>query len=141
MPTETIPHPAAAHPAAARLDRATPWLILGIAPGMLHAYAVAEALIALIGIAFLARSALLADWSWLRRTWVRIALAWWAWSIFCSLPGIGEGGTPSLVQSLVVGRYLILVAASNTRSSPTPPPVAGSGPSSPPAPPGSASRR
>lgn len=112
MPTDpTAPHPAAARPAAARIDRATPWLVLGIPPGMLHAYALAEALIAVVGIAFLARSALLADWSWLRRTWVRIALAWWAWSIFCSLPGIGEGGTPSLVQSLVVGRYLILVAA------------------------------
>ncbi len=109
MPTDTAaPAP---HPAAARLDRAAPWLVLCIPPGMLHAYALAEALIALIGLAFLTRSALLADWSWLRRTWVRIALAWWAWVIICSLPGIGEGGTNSLVQSLLVGRYLILVAA------------------------------
>ncbi len=111
MPTDTIPHPAAARPAAARIDGAAPWLVLGIAPGMLHAYVLAEALIALIVLAFLARSALLADWSWLRRIWVRLALAWWAWSILCSLPGIGEGGTPSLVQALVVGRYLLLVAA------------------------------
>jgi len=109
MPADTTTHPA--HQAATRLDRAAAWLVLGIAPGMLHAYALAEALIALIGIGFLARCALLADWAWLRRTWVPFALAWWGWLVVCSLPGIGEGGAHSLVQSLAVGRYLILVAA------------------------------
>lgn len=103
--------PRAGHDAAARLDRAAGWMVLGIAPGMLHAYALAEALIALIGLGFLARSMLLGDWAWLRRGWVMLGLAWWGWAVVCSLPGIGEGGPRSLVQALVVGRYLILVAA------------------------------
>ena len=98
-------------PLAARLDRAAAFCVLGIPPGMLHAFAVAEALIAIILLLFLCRSGLLRDWSWLRRTWVRIALAWWAWAILCSLPGIGEGGGASLTQALVVGRYILFIAA------------------------------
>jgi O-antigen ligase len=98
-------------PLAARLDRAAALCVLGIPPGMLHAFAVAEALIAIILLLFLCRSGLLRDWSWLRRPWVRIALLWWGWAIFCSLPGIGEGGGRSLTQALVVGRYILLVAA------------------------------
>jgi hypothetical protein len=96
---------------ATRLDRAAGFMVLGIAPGMLHAYALAEALIALIGVGFLARCALLGEWRWLRQGWVPFALAWWAWLVACSVPGIGQGGLPSLVQALAVGRYLILVAA------------------------------
>ena len=99
----------------ARLDRAAGWAVLGIAPGMLHAFVVAEVLIALIGLGFLARCTLLDDWRWLRRGWVPIALAWWGWAVFCSLPGIGQGGgvgdARSLVQALVAGRYLILIVA------------------------------
>lgn len=103
-------------PLAARLDRAAAWCVLGIPPAMLHAFAVAEALIAIILLLFLARSGLLKDWSWLRRPWVRIALVWWGWAIFCSLPfiregGIGEGGGRSLVQALVTGRYILFIAA------------------------------
>jgi len=95
----------------ARLDRAAGWAVLGIAPGMLHAYVLAEALIGLIGAGFLLRCALLGEWRWLRQGWVPFALAWWGWAVFCSLPGIGQGGGRSLVQALVVGRYLLLVAA------------------------------
>ena len=95
----------------ARLDRVAGWAVLGIAPGMLHAYVLAEALIGLIGVGFLLRCALLGDWCWLRQGWVPFALAWWGWAIFCSLPGIGLGGSHALVQALVVGRYLVLIAA------------------------------
>lgn len=95
----------------ARLDRAAGWAVLGIAPGMLHAYVLAEVLIGLIGAGFLLRCALLGEWRWLRQGWVPFALAWWGWAVFCSLPGIGQGGGRSLVQALVVGRYLLLVAA------------------------------
>ena len=94
-----------------RLDRFAGLAVLGIAPGMLHAYVVAEVLIALIGLGWLVRCALLGEWRWLREGWVPFGLAWWGWAIFCSLPGIGEGGMPSLVQGLVVGRYLLLLVA------------------------------
>lgn len=96
---------------AARLDRAAAWCVLFIPPAMLHAFAVAEALIAIILLLFLARSGLLKDWSWLRRPWLGIALAWWGWVLLCSLPSIGEGGSRSLVQAAVVGRYILFVAA------------------------------
>ena len=95
----------------ARLDRFAGWAVLGIAPGMLHAYVVAEVRIALIGLGWLARCSMLGEWRWLREGWVPFALAWWGWAIFCSLPGIGLGGTPSLVQALVAGRYLLLMVA------------------------------
>ncbi len=95
----------------ARLDRFAGWAVLGIAPGMLHAYVVAEVLIALIGLGWLARCTILGEWRWLRQGWVPFGLAWWGWAVFCSLPGIGEGGSRSLVQGLVVGRYLLLLVA------------------------------
>ena len=100
-----------ADPRVTRLDRFAGWAVLGIAPGMLHAFVVAEVLIALIGLGWLARCALLGEWRWLREGWVPFALAWWGWAIICSLPGIGLGGTSSLVQALVVVRYLLLVVA------------------------------
>ncbi len=96
---------------AARLDRVAGWLVLGIVPGMLHAYAVAEALIALIGLGWLARCALLGDWAWLRQGWAPVAALWWVWLVICSMPGIGQGGTGSLVQALAVVRYLLLAVA------------------------------
>lgn len=95
----------------ARLDRAAGWAVLGIVPGMLHAFAVAEVLIALIGLGWLARCTLRREWGWLREGWVPVAAAWWAWLVVCSVPGIGEGGFGSLVQALAVVRYPVLVVA------------------------------
>ena len=77
----------------------------------MHGRGVAEVLIALIDLAFLARCTLTGDWSWLRSGWVRVAALWWGWLIVCSLPGIGLGGTKSLMQAIVVVRFLIFVAA------------------------------
>lgn len=86
-------------------------LTLVVPLGMMHAYPVAEAGIALVGVAFLARSALLRGWGWMRTPWVRVAALWWAWLMLCSLPGVGYGGVPSFVQAVVVVRYLVFAAA------------------------------
>jgi O-antigen ligase len=94
-----------------RLDRIAAAAVLVTLPGMLHAFVLAEAAIAVTGVCFLARSALTRDWGWMRRGWVPLAMLWWAWLMLCSLPGIGYGGVPSFLQAVVVGRYLILAAA------------------------------
>jgi O-antigen ligase len=86
-------------------------LTLAVPLGMMHAYVVAEAGIALVGVAFLARSALRGEWTWARTPWVRIAALWWGWLALCSLPGIGYGGVPSFVQAVLVLRYLVFAAA------------------------------
>jgi hypothetical protein len=93
------------------IDRAALPLTLAVPVGMLHAFPVAEIGIGLVGASFLARSALLRDWAWTKVAWVRIAALWWVWLMVCSLPGIGYGGTPALVQSVVVVRYLVFAAA------------------------------
>ncbi|MDE2200661.1 MAG: O-antigen ligase family protein [Rhodospirillales bacterium] len=94
-----------------RLDQMSATAVLLMAPGMLHAYVLAEICIGLVAVAFLARCALLGDWIWLRTPWVVLAGLWWLWLVFCSLPGVGRGGTASLIQAVVVVRYLVLAAA------------------------------
>jgi hypothetical protein len=82
---------------------------------LLHAHGIAEGTIAVAGICFLARSAITRDWVWVRTPWLRAGFAWWGWIVVCSLPipalGLGEGGLPSLVQGVLIGRFLILIAA------------------------------
>ncbi len=78
---------------------------------MLHAFVLAEGAIALICVTFLTRSALLHEWQWARQGWFPLAMIWWLWLVFCSLPGIGQGGAHSLAEALLVVRYLVLVAA------------------------------
>ena len=71
---------------------------------LLHGRIVAEALIGIVGLCFLCRSALQPDWHWLRRSWVQIAAAWWLWLVLCSLhAGLG--------QALAAVRFLVFVAA------------------------------
>ena len=82
---------------------------------LLHAHGIAEGLIAITDAAFLARSALAADWAWLQTPWVRLGLAWWGWVLLCSLPipalGLGEGGLGSLFQAVATVRFLVFTAA------------------------------
>lgn len=82
---------------------------------LMHTRTLAEVTIALIGLGFLTRSAILRDWSWLRTAWVPFALSWWAWQVVCSTPipalNLGEGGTRTLVQALLTIRFIILIAA------------------------------
>jgi len=73
---------------------------------LLHGRGVAEGLFAVIGLAFLARSVIQRDWTWLGRTWVRVAAAWWLWLLLCTVRAGTEIG-----QALGVVRFLLLVAA------------------------------
>jgi len=82
---------------------------------LLHAPSLAEATIAVTDICFLAHSAMMRDWRWLATGWVRWALAWWGWVVFCSLPiralRVGPGGAASLGEGIAVIRFLLFAAA------------------------------
>lgn len=93
------------------LDRAALAATLLLPVFVMHGRAIAEALIAVVDLCFLARSALAGDWRWLRAAWVRIALLFWGWLMVCSLPGIGIGGTASFVQAVAFVRLLLFPAA------------------------------
>ncbi len=89
------------------LDRAGLALTLALPLVLLHGRGIAEALLILLGLLFVARCAALRDWAWLRRGWVPVALAWWAWLVVCSVPaGIGPA-----TQAAGLVRFLALVAA------------------------------
>lgn len=45
---------------------------------------IADAMLTLIGIAFLVRSAVTSHWRWMRETWFLLAMLLWAWLIFIS---------------------------------------------------------
>lgn len=104
-----------ASPLVDRLDRTALVALLLTIPLLLHAHGFAEASIAVTGLSFLARCAILRDWTWLRSTWVRVALVWWGWLTLCSVPipslGMGEGGWRSFLQAILTVRFIVLMAA------------------------------
>ena len=71
---------------------------------LLHGRLVADVLMIVVGVCFLARSALARDWAWLRTGWVLAAAAWWLWLLVCSLRG-------GLAEALAAVRFLVFVAA------------------------------
>ncbi len=89
------------------LDRAGLALTLALPVFLLHGRGIAEAVLILLGLLFVGRCLALRDWAWLREGWVRIALAWWAWLVVCSVPA----RTGPLIQAAGLVRFLLLVAA------------------------------
>ncbi len=87
------------------MDRVAQGFALALPLFLLHGRGVAEALTIAIGALFLVHSVRTRDWVWTRRLWVRIAGAWWAWLVLCSIPS----GT--VLQAAGTGRFLLLVAA------------------------------
>ena len=102
-------------PTLRRLTLTSQYAVLATPLLLLHAHGIAEVAIAIAGLSFLARSAILSDWTWAKTGWMRFAWAWWGWNVFCSLPipalYLGEGGLNSLVQGVVMVRFVIFVAA------------------------------
>jgi hypothetical protein len=97
------------------LDRTALGAILLTPLLLLHARGFAEFTMAVAGICFLARSTITGDWAWLRTPWLYAGGAWWGWVVLCSLPipalGLGEGGPSSLLQAVLLARFLVLIAA------------------------------
>lgn len=88
------------------LDRIGAWAALAAPFFLLHGRGLAEAVFAVVSVAFLLRSALARDWAWLRRPWARVAIVWWAWLVLCSVVAGAAVG-----QAVGVARFLILIAA------------------------------
>ena len=86
------------------VDRVGAGLVLLLPVFLLHGRAPADVVLSLIGMLFLAQSAMRRDWGWLRRPWVRIAAAWWGWLVLCSV-------RTDLGQALAVVRFPLLAAA------------------------------
>ena len=82
---------------------------------LMHGHAIADGLIGIVDVCFLLRCIFEKDWRWLRQGWVPVALAWWGWLVVCSLPlpawHLGEAGAGSLIQALLVARFLIFSVA------------------------------
>ncbi len=97
------------------LDQTSVGAIMLLPLLLMHAHGIGEVAMGVVNGCFLARSAITRQWGWVRTPWLLIGWAWWGWTVLCSLPlhwhGIGAGGLPSLIQGLVVVRFLVLVAA------------------------------
>jgi len=99
------------------LDRIISVAILAVPIFLLHGRGIAEAAIDTTAICFLLRSAGTGEWSWLRAPWITVAALWWGWLVLCSIPvgPLGAGGVPALVQAVATLRFLVFVAALQTR--------------------------
>jgi O-antigen ligase len=92
------------------LDRVAVAAMLLLPIFLMYGRAIADILIVVIGLLFLARS-VRGGFGWIRTPWLIVAGVWWLWLVVCSLPGIGSGGLASTLQALATVRFLVLVAA------------------------------
>jgi O-antigen ligase len=86
------------------LDRLAVGCLLLCPIFLLHGRLIADVLMIVVSVCFLARCALARDWDWLRTGWVLAAAAWWMWLLACSVRG-GFG------EALAAVRFLVFVAA------------------------------
>ncbi len=108
-----------------QLDRLGAGAVLLCPLFLLHGRGVAEALVDLVAVSFLVRSALASDWNWIRTAWVPVASFWWGWLVLCSVPlgPFGAGGWPALLQAVATVRFLLFVAALQHRALSQPGPL------------------
>lgn len=88
------------------LDRIGAGAALLVPVFLLHGRGIADALLTAIAGGFLVRSVIARDWTWLSRTWVRVAGAWWLWVLLCTALGGSQMG-----QALGLARFLLVAAA------------------------------
>ncbi|GAC1348063.1 MAG: hypothetical protein NVSMB18_35060 [Acetobacteraceae bacterium] len=93
------------------LDRIGHAAALALPLVLLHGRGLAEALITAIALLFLLRSAQTRDWSWLRRAWMPVALAWWLWLVLCTALAQSASGHAEILQAAFLVRFLLLAAA------------------------------
>ena len=93
------------------LDRVALALTLVLPAFVMHGRGIADGMISVVGLLFLLRSVMTGQWGWVRTPWLVVGWVWWGWQVVCSVPGSGIGGGKSLVQALVMVRFLVFVAA------------------------------
>ncbi|WP_081827800.1 O-antigen ligase family protein [Kozakia baliensis] len=76
-----------------------------------HVRIMSEIMMDVLAVGLLARSACGLGWGWARLPWVRIALFWWGWQSFCTIPGVGIGGGNAFGQALLAVRFPLMAAA------------------------------
>lgn len=81
---------------------------LALPVAVLYGRTLAEMLVGLTGLLFLAESALNRQWRWLRSPWAALSLALWVWIMLCT---VLFGTAHSIGESIVVVRFFIFAAA------------------------------
>ena len=113
--SEARAHPpgALARRLARGLDAISLAALLAVPLFLTHFRGVAEALIDIVAIGLLLRSALRRDFAWAAGPVFGITLAWWAWLVICSLPvaGLGQGGGGAFAQALMTIRFPVFAFA------------------------------
>ena len=81
--------------------------------GLLHAWVMAEVMIGLTDLMFLAAMLRRRDFTWARSPWFIAALLWWVWLVFCSIPIFFATASirMGLVEAIVIIRMLLFAAA------------------------------
>jgi O-antigen ligase len=84
--------------------------------GLLHAFVLAEICIGAVDVLFLFETIRAGTWRGCAKPWFVVAITWWLWLLFCSLPlpslGLhGAGWYISFAFALVVIRFLVFALA------------------------------
>jgi O-antigen ligase len=81
--------------------------------GLLHAWVLAEVMIGLTDILFLAAMLRRRDFTWARSPWFIAAMLWWVWLVFCSIPIFFTTASirMGLLEAIVIIRMLLFAAA------------------------------
>lgn len=95
------------------LDAISLLALLAVPLFLTHFRGIAEALIDVVAVGLLLRSALRRDFAWAASTTFALTLLWWAWLVVCSIPvaGLGQGGGHSFVQALMTIRFPVFAFA------------------------------
>lgn len=92
-----------------RLQTAARWLTVALPILLVSGRAAADSALSLAAILFLVRSIATGDWSWTRRTWVRVAFGLWIWMLIISNFAYKVG--PSYTEALAWMRFVVFAAA------------------------------
>lgn len=81
--------------------------------GLLHAWVMAEVMIGLTDLLFLAAMLRRRDFTWTRSPWFIAAMLWWVWLVFCSIPILFTTASirMGLLEAIVIIRMLLFAAA------------------------------